>query len=70
MISGHPGTSTTTTTTDPTEESATMNRLARLLTAVIAVGAAVGLGTVPAASAAGAAPHHMVRPADTGWDLH
>ena len=63
----------TSTTTDPTEESATMNWLAKLLTAAIAVGAVVGLGTVPAASAAapsGAATHAVTPASDTGWDMN
>ena len=44
-----------------------MNRLAKLVVAGVALGAAVGLGAVPTVSAS-AAPQVVVQhPLDTGW---
>lgn len=44
-----------------------MNRLAKLVVAGVALGAALGFGAMPSASAS-AAPHVVVQhPLDTGW---
>lgn len=45
-----------------------MNGLAKLLTAVIAVGAVAGFGAIPAGSASAAPSNIVQHPLDTGWD--